>query len=188
MQNSSGQCDDDHLFRRYLGGDGSAFAQLFERHGPGVYRFARGMLADAALAEDVLQEAFLCVVRSARRYEARGTFRTWLLRITRNLCLNRIESRRVRLAQDLSGAEPARHQATPLDQLQSAEQLDIIRQRLQTLPGHQREATLLYAMGDLSYAQIADVLDVHLNTVKTLIHRARAALAQALDEYNGDNP
>ena len=94
---------DDDLVRMYAGGDVEAFDVLFDRHYGPVYNFARTMLRDAGEAEEVLQETFLAVARSADNYTARGRFRPWLMRIVRNRCLNRLESGRVRRA---AGPDP----------------------------------------------------------------------------------
>jgi RNA polymerase sigma-70 factor (ECF subfamily) len=87
---------DDDLMRLFADGDDDAFQALFDRHFRAVYNFANSMLNNPQRAQDVLQETFLTVVRSAQRYEPRGHFRTWLLRICRNRCLNLLESDRVR--------------------------------------------------------------------------------------------
>ena len=81
---------DDDLMRMYCNGDADAFDTLFDRHYTSVYNFARTMLGEAAGPEEVLQETFLAVARSARQYSPRGRFRSWLMRIVRNRCLNRI--------------------------------------------------------------------------------------------------
>ena len=89
---------DDELLLMYANGDPEAFDTLFDRHRTPVYNFACTMLNDFARAEDVMQETFLSVARAAKKYEPRGRFRTWIMRIARNQCLNRIESERRRRA------------------------------------------------------------------------------------------
>ncbi len=87
---------DDELLLMYREGDADAFDTLFDRYRAPVYNFARAMLNGSADAEDVMQEAFLAVARTARAYKPRGHFRPWLMRIARNLCLNRIHRQRAR--------------------------------------------------------------------------------------------
>ena len=89
---------DDDLIRMYRAGDADAFDVLFDRHHVSVFNFARVMLRQTQDAEEVMQETFLAVARSARTYTPRDRFRPWLLRIVRNRCLNRLEARRVRQA------------------------------------------------------------------------------------------
>jgi len=183
---------DDALMGLYAGGDAEAFEALFARHHAGVYHFALAMLRDVSSAEDVLQETFLAVARTGRQYEPRGQFRTWLLRIVRNRCLNRLEARRVRSVvagqAALDAAEPAAADPPPPRRAELDEDLAATRRALEALPPRQREAVVLYAMRQMPYRQIAEVLEVPVNTVKTLIHRARAALAVALDAAHKDHP
>jgi len=177
-------CDDD-LLVMYRDGDAEAFDTLFDRYRTPVYNFARMMLSAADGAEDVLQETFLAVARTAPRYEPRGRFRPWLMRIVRNLCLNRIESERARrraLPQtSLEAASPAAAEPSPSERVERAERLARLRRLIAALPERQREAVVLYAFEQMSYREIGESLDVPINTVKTLIHRARAALAAAVD-------
>ena len=176
---------DDDLIRMYRQGDAEAFDTLFDRHHRSVYGFARTMLREPGAAEDVLQETFLSVARTAAKYTPRGRFRAWLMRIVRNRCLNRIESRRLRRAVLAAGAPdvvdlPAR-EPPPARQVQADEQRRIVRAAVADLPDRQREAIALYAFEQMTYREIAEVLQMPINTVKTLIHRARANLARALE-------
>ena len=177
--------DDDDLLRMYRDGDADAFDTLFDRYRAPVYNFARVMLGEADGAEDMLQEAFLTVARTARTYEPRGRFRAWLMRIVRNLCLNRIQAERVRrrvVAQSgLDIVQPASREPSPPERLERDERMDRVRRLIGELPERQREALVLYAFERMSYREIAEALDAPMGTVKTLIHRARAALARAVE-------
>ena len=182
---------DDELIRLHCDGDADAFDALFDRHYVSVYNFARLMLHDAGAAEEVLQETFLAVAQAARAYQPRGHFRTWLLRIVRNRCLNRLAALRAQhelLADSgLSVVEPASPEASPSRRLEADETAAAVRAMVEKLPDRQREAIVLYAFERMKYRQIAEALDVPIDTVKTLIHRARAALAAALeDRFKGE--
>lgn len=173
---------DDELMCTYRDTrDPHAFDMLFQRHGTRVYRYACGMLGCPASAEEVLQEVFLTLTQSALRYQPHGYFGTWLLRITRNRCLNHLESGRLRqmasAEEELASPKPG-----PLEQVAAAEQLGRVQQAILRLPAPQREAILLYAMQDMDYRHIAQVLDVPVNTVKTLIYRARLTLAKSTQD------
>ncbi len=174
---------DDDLVLMYREGQAEAFDVLFDRYYVSVYNFARMMVREATGAEEVLQETFLAVARSAKAYEPRGTFRTWLMRIARNRCLNRLESQRTRreiLVDEDAGVivqYPSR-EAVPLERILADEQMDLLQKALLDLPDRQREVITLYAFEEMTYQQIAEVLDLPVNTVKTLIHRGRAALAR----------
>jgi RNA polymerase sigma-70 factor, ECF subfamily len=177
---------DDDLFLMYREGQVEAFDCLFDRHYLSVYNFARTMVRDPGGAEEILQETFLAVARAGRAYEPRGHFRTWLLRIVHNRCMNRLEAQRVRreiLAEDPDGLVlqyPSR-EPSPSQRMLADEQAALVRRTMQALPDRQREAIALYAFEQMTYQQIADVLDLPINTVKTLIHRARANLAESLN-------
>jgi len=178
---------DEELIQMYREGDAVAFDVLFDRYRAPVYNFARTMLNGSDRAEDVMQETFLAVARAAKRYEARGFFRTWLMRIVRNLCLNCIgfeRARRAVVAQSgLNIVEPTSPEPCPPDRAEQDEQMALVRAAIAELPERQREAIVLYAFEQMPYREIAHVLDVPLNTVKTLIHRARATLAHAIEQH-----
>jgi len=176
---------DDELYSMYAEGDIEAFDTLFDRHRNSVYNFAFTMLKDFTKAEDVMQETFLSLARAAKTYEPRGRFRTWIMRIARNGCLNRIESERRRRAaiaeSSLEFITPSSPEPLPLDHVETDERVAVIRQAVSDLPERQREAIALFAFERMQYKEIAQVLDMPINTVKTLIHRARASLARSLD-------
>jgi RNA polymerase sigma-70 factor (ECF subfamily) len=169
----------------YGEGDAEAFDVLFDRHRGTVFHFARMMLGSRDGAEDVFQETFLAVARSAKRYQPRQRFRAWLLRIARNVCINRIQAdrarRRVLRQSGLDVIEPASDEPPPPERLASKERMGRLRAEIEGLPERQREALVLYAFEQMGYREIGEVLGVPIGTVKTLIHRARAALARAME-------
>ena len=160
---------DDDLMRLYRDGDADAFDTLFDRHYVSAYNFARTILGCANEAEDVLQETFLAVAQKADSYDGRGQFRAWLMRIVRNRCLNRLESRRARRAfqpgdaiteTTASGACPQ-----PSERVESKEMFVAIGSAIANLPERQREAISLYAFEQMGYREIAEVLEMPVNTV-----------------------
>ena len=178
------EISDDDLILMYRSGDAEAFEVLFDRHYRSVFNFAFYMVRDAGRAEDILQETFLAAARTAKRCEPRGHFRAWLMRIVRNRSLNSIESERLRRGV-LTGCELetggcASCEPSPVQNLEADEAAAIVRERILDLPERQREAIVLYAFEAMGYQEIAETLDLPVNTVKTLIHRARAELARAL--------
>ena len=175
---------DDELLLMYRAGEAEAFDALFDRHHRAVYNFAVAMLGRNGEADEVLQETFLCVARHAEQYSPRGRFRSWLMRIARNRCLNCLEARRLRravLARGGSDAgEIASPEPSPARLAEAHETHANLREALGRLPDRQRETLALYAFEHMTYREIAEVLDMPINTVKTLIHRARAELARRL--------
>jgi RNA polymerase sigma-70 factor (ECF subfamily) len=179
---------DDDLMARVADGDPGAFGALFDRHYGRVYHFAATMLGDGPGAEEVLQEAFLAAARSAGSYRPAGRFAAWLMGIVRNRCLNRIDAdarRRETPSADLTGAPAA--DRSPGDLASADETIEIVRAALAALPERQREAMTLYAFDQLTYREVATVLEMPVGTVKTLIHRARAALAVSLGPMRREN-
>ncbi len=182
-----GALSDDKLMRMYREGDADAFDALFDRYHAPVYNFARMMLDGAPGADDVLQETFLAVARAAGDYEPRGRFRAWIMRVARNQCLDCLRAatrRRLALVETgLGPAEPVSREARPPEWLAADEHADALYRLIAALPERQREAVVLRAFEGMSYGEIASTLGVPINTVKTLIHRGRAALAAGLEEY-----
>ena len=181
---------DDELMALYRAGEVEAFDTLFDRYHVPVFNFALFMLHGRSGAEDVMQEAFVAVARGAERYEPTGRFRAWLMGIVRNRCLGRMEAERARRAliaeSGLGIIEPASPDAGPPERVESDERMKLMRRAVKGLPDRQREVIVLYAFERMQYREIADALAMPINTVKTLIHRARAALAEALDASRGE--
>ena len=179
---------DDDLMRLFLGGETAAFDGLFDRYHAQVYRYAVAVLGPGGEAEDVLQETFLAVVQSVADYHAQGKFRLWLMRIARNRCLRRLQAARLREKVmprgDLEPAETPSPQPGPLHEAQAGEARRSVESAIQSLPQRQREALGLFAMKEWTYQEIADVMAAPLNTVKTLIRRARIDLARRLAAWN----
>ena len=175
---------DDDLIRMYRDGDADAFDVLFDRYHVSVYSFAVTMLGATYGADEVLQDTFLAVARTARTYTPRGRFRAWVMRIARNRCLNQIAARRAREA--VAASHPLVVPATgaqacgPAETVMADETHAAVRAAIGSLPDRQREAVILYAFEHMRYREIAEVLDVPINTVKTLIRRARMQLARCL--------
>ena len=175
---------DDDLMRLYQQGDADAFDVLFDRYYVSVYNFARSVLGNGVEADEILQETFLAVARSAASYVGRGKFRAWLMRIVRNRCLNQLAAVRARREvlgdRDCEAGAWAAGGPGPVEQLEELEEEQRIRAAMAELPERQREAIALYAFEQMKYREIAEVMEMPEGTVKTLIHRARASLAQRL--------
>ena len=156
-----------------------------------VYRFLR----DATEAEDLAQNVFVQVYKSASRYEVSARFSTWLFTIARNLCLNEIRRRSRHPADSLdasshpeSDEQPARQfedvkAPLPADALLQGELERKINQAVDALPETQRTAILLCRRDDLSYEDIAKIIGCSLSATKSLIHRGRETLKQKLKPY-----
>ncbi len=172
---------DDALVRAISAGDGSAMRVLFERYQTRVYRFIVRMVRDRALAEDVLIEVFLAVWRHAGLFAGRSTVSTWLLGIARHKALTALNGRRMEQLDDevaLKIADPA---PDPERRLADNDRAALLRRSLNALtPEHREIIDLVYDHGK-SVAEIAELLGIPLNTVKTRMFYARKRLAALVE-------
>jgi RNA polymerase sigma-70 factor, ECF subfamily len=185
---------DAALMLRVKRGDRDAFVTLVERHRQAVFNLVARILRDETEAEDVAQNVFIQVHRSAARYQPSAKFTTWLFTIARNLCLNEIR-RRARHPADSIDAAPDAGEELPARQFEdvkaaapdaAALQRELARkveEALAALPENQRTAILLFQREELSYEEIAEVLGGSLSSVKSLIFRARETLKDRLKGY-----
>jgi len=190
-----GALDEDvRLMLAFREGDASAFDGLFRRWAAPLLRYLDRMLRDTAAAEELVQEVFLRVYRARDRYRPEARFSTWLYRIATNLALNELRRPRRRdphQSVDAEGAPELAAEGAAVDDVVHARRLgDEVERELQALPERQRAALWLAAVEGLSYAEIAESLDVSEKAVKALVHRARSSLAErlspALARQDGD--
>jgi RNA polymerase sigma-70 factor, ECF subfamily len=180
-----GALDEDvRLMLAFREGDASAFDRLFRRWAAPLLRYLDRMLRDAAAAEDLVQEVFLRVHRARDRYRPDARFSTWLYRIATNLALNELRRPRRRdphQSVDAEGAPELAAGGAAVDDVVHARRLgDEVERGLEALPERQRAALWLAAVEGLSYAEIAESLEVSEKAVKALVHRARSSLAERL--------
>jgi RNA polymerase sigma-70 factor (ECF subfamily) len=175
-------------------GDGAAFAQLVDKYKKPVMNLAYRMLRDLTEAEDLAQNVFLQVHKSAHRYEVSSKFSTWLFTIARNLSLNEIRRRSRHPIEPLDAPHPELEDQplrqfedqktfSPPQSLLHGELEQKIEQALAELPENQRTAIVLCRHDELSYEDIARVLGCSLSATKSLIHRGRETLKQKLKPY-----
>jgi len=185
---------DAALMLRVKQGDAHAFAELVDKYKQPVTNVAARMLRDPTEAEDLAQNVFIQVYKSAARYQVASKFSTWLFTIVRNLCLNEIRRRTRHPADSMDASHPEQedqpwHQFedkksfSPPDNLLQGELEAKIEQALAELPENQRLAMVLCRQDELSYEEIAEVLECSLPATKSLIHRARETLKQKLKPY-----
>jgi RNA polymerase sigma-70 factor (ECF subfamily) len=185
---------DAALMLRVKQGDAVAFTELVEKYRQPVMNVVYRILRDATEAEDVAQNVFVQVHKSAQRYEISAKFSTWLFTITRNLCLNEIRRRSRHPADSLDAThaddddQPLRQfedkkNFSPPESLLQNELAQKIETALAALPENQRTAILLCRQNELSYEEIAKVLDCSLSATKSLIHRGRETLKEKLKPY-----
>jgi RNA polymerase sigma-70 factor (ECF subfamily) len=171
-------------------GDTSALEQLIERHQALVAGTVARMLGSNSDVEDIAQQVFIRVWKSARRYVPRAKFTTWLLKITRNLVFNELR-RSTRHAHVPLQAEPGTEDPPIKDKTIPAPDASLLEKELQQaieeaimqLPDAQRMALVLRRYEQLSYEEIAEVLDLSVPAVKSVLFRARTELRSRLNKY-----
>ena len=179
---------DAELLRLMLAGDESAFTALYRRRQGAVYRFALQMSGSEALAEDVVQETFMVLMREGRNFDpARGSLAAYLYGIARNHVLRAFDRERalVRFEEESEGEGEATHEnlvarPDPLGDLTRGEMFERLRLAVLALPSHYREALVLCDLEEMSYAEAAAALDCAVGTVRSRLHRARAMLAEKM--------
>ena len=183
--------ESDQLWvERALAGDQQAFGELVVMHQHAVYNLAYRMLGERGEAEDAAQETFLRAYAHLDRYDAQRPFRTWLLSIASNHCIDRLRKRRLTwlsLEEPLP-AHPALNSSEiePEDAVITNERGVLIQTMLADLPPDYRAAVVLRYWYDLSYTEIAEALRTTESAVKSRLFRARQALAEKMESAQGN--
>jgi RNA polymerase sigma-70 factor (ECF subfamily) len=186
--------DDQQLIMDAGGGDRDAFRILVDRHYPRIFGYVQRYLGSTDLhtVEDITQDVFLSAWKAAPSYRAEAKVSTWLLKIATNASLNLRRGSRIRAALSLSsqvesetGQNACSEQTKPETLLIAKEQANAIKDAVELLPPKQKAAILLRHFDDLSYSEIAKVLDTSVSSVESLLFRARQTLRLALEEKVG---
>lgn len=184
---------DEELMIRCRNGDMSAFELLVSRYKDAMLNFVYRSIGDYHRAEDLAQETFLRVFKSASGYEPRAKFKNWLYRIAVNLCKNELRDRKrhgLYSLEDLMTDDDGKINYAVLRDFsqmpdilyEKKEQQILIRQAIDSLPENQRLAIIMVTYQHLRYDEIADTLGCSVSAVKSLIHRARQNLKKLLIE------
>ncbi len=197
MGGGRGNATDEMLMVRYQRGDRDAFAEIVHRYKGPIYNFVYRQVKNPQTAEDVTQDAFLRVVQNAGEFKHEARFSTWLYTIARNLCVDHLRKAKHRRHPSLdqpSGKDSERrslgestadsHHSASVERTASGNQVrDRIVAAVGALPDDQREVFLLREVGNLPFKEIAEVVGVGENTVKSRMRYALERLKQALSEF-----
>lgn len=173
--------DDLACVQRVGRGDQRAFRELVDRYLSAITRFALRTLGDRAEAEEVAQETFLRLWTSAAAFEPNAQPKTWLYRIARNLCIDRIRKRRTH-GQEVELSEREASEDRPSALLLRKQTSARVEEALATLPERQREAITLVHYEGLSGAEACDILAVSAEALESLLARGRRALRELLSD------
>jgi RNA polymerase sigma-70 factor (ECF subfamily) len=209
-EGSVASAEDLQLVQALRAGDEVAFMMLVERYGPAMLRLARMYVPTRAVAEDVVQEAWLGVLKGLDGFQGRSSLRTWIFRILVNTAKTRgqresrsipfsslwspdpesepaVEPERFRPAGDSSPYGwldgPTSWEGVPEDRLLSQETMDHVRASIDDLPPNQREVIRLRDVLGWSSEEVCDALDISATNQRVLLHRARSKVRAALERY-----
>ena len=175
----------DALIQRCLAGDQDAWAQIVRQHWRKVFNIAYKFTGKHDEAEDLTQDVFLKIFKSLDTFDRRANFQTWLVSVSRNLCIDHYRSvrkERETIDRDVDAGEltPAAQTVSPIAALEQADRVTLLKKALAFLPPTLRSAVLLRDIQELSYQEIADRLHLPEGTVKSRINRGRTELARQI--------
>lgn len=183
----------DALVERCLAGDQDAWGEIVRLHWRKVFNLAYKFVGRHDEAEDLTQDIFLRIFKALHSFDRRANFQTWLISISRNLCIDHYRSRRKEretMARDVDASTltpPARERG-PDGQLEQQDVRVLVRTALAHLPPGLREAVVLRDLQEFSYVEIADQLNIPEGTVKSRINRGRLELARQVRRLQRDTP
>jgi len=177
----------DALIERCLAGDQAAWEEIVRLHRRKVFNIAYKFVGRHDLAEDLTQDIFLKLYRSLNTFDRRANFQTWLISVSRNLCIDHYRSVRkeretINRDIDASTLMPVSRDRSAYAQLELRDRVQLLRAALDTLPPTLRTAVLLRDIQELTYQEIADRLSVPEGTVKSRINRGRTELARQIQK------
>ena len=197
MTSGREEVSDEALMLRYQGGDRTAFTLLVRRHKTPVYNFILRQIRSATVAEDLTQDVFVRVVQSAADFRHSARFSTWAYTIARNLCIDQLRKDKLRRHPSLDQAGGTdedgptlgertadAHPSRTVDRAAIGREVgDHIKQAVEDLPDDQREVFLLREVANIPFKDIAVMIGIPENTVKSRMRYALERLQRALAEY-----
>ncbi len=181
VQPPSGLPEDDEIKVIALRDRRSAIGMIVQRYRKRLYHHAMYILKDPEQAFDVVQEVFIKAIRERRFFDVEFKMKAWLFRVTSNLCFNIVRDKRRRGAILDTMIKKTSSAADQVDRVFATEQQQVILAALDKLSENHRKILALRYYSDLSYAEIADTLDVKLGTVMSRLSRAKNRLMEVLD-------
>src|SRR5204863_6477455 len=182
----------DTLIQRCLGGDQIAWEDIVRQHRRKVFNVAYKFVGKHDEAEDLTQDIFLKIFKSLDTFDRRANFQTWLISVSRNLCIDHYRSvrkERETIDRDVDANElaPPSRDEGPMAVLEQRDRVALLRQALVALPETLRTAVLMRDIQELSYQEIADALRLPEGTVTSRINRGRTELARQVRKLRGDD-
>lgn len=184
--------DDKALIEGILNKDEEAFRQLVELYKDYVYRICYSFLKQSEDAEDIAQEVFIEIHKSAAYFRAEAKISTWIYRIAVNKSINHLNSKNYKFLRQVKSLfsiddKPRKIEAELNDQsdysVEATEKSNILFKAIDSLPNNQKIAFTLNKVDGLPYQEIAEIMNLSLSSVESLLHRAKINLQKKLDHY-----
>ena len=184
--------DIEALIQRCLRGDQTAWEKIVRLHWRRVFNVAYKFVGKHDQAEDLTQDIFLKVFKSLSTFDRRANFQTWLISVSRNLCIDHYRSvrkERQTIDRDVDANElsPIAAEPGPIATLEHRDRVTLLREALAALPATLRMAVIMRDIQELSYQEIATRLDLPEGTVKSRINRGRTELARQVRRLRGED-
>jgi RNA polymerase sigma-70 factor (ECF subfamily) len=175
----------DQIIQRCLSGDQVAWESIVRQHWRKVFNIAYKFVGKHDEAEDLTQDVFLKIFKSLNTFDRRANFQTWLISVSRNLCIDHYRSVRkeretINRDVDPGDLSPVSASVSPHAQLELRDRVTLLRQALSKLAPTLRTAVMMRDIQELSYQEIADRLELPEGTVKSRINRGRTELARQI--------
>jgi RNA polymerase sigma-70 factor (ECF subfamily) len=175
----------DEIIQRCLGGDQTAWESIVRQHWRKVFNIAYKFVGKHDEAEDLTQDVFLKIFKSLNTFDRRANFQTWLISVSRNLCIDHYRSvrkERETINRDVDPGDlaPVSATASPYAQIEQRDRVTLLRLALEKLAPTLRTAVMMRDIQELSYQEIADRLSLPEGTVKSRINRGRTELARQI--------
>ncbi|HZP46931.1 MAG TPA: sigma-70 family RNA polymerase sigma factor [Vicinamibacterales bacterium] len=188
---SPSTADVEALIQRCLTGDQLAWDAIVKQYWRKVFNVAYKFVGKHDEAEDLTQDIFLKIFKSLDTFDRRANFQTWLISISRNLCIDHYRSvrkERETIDRDVDANElsPQSHDPGPVAALEQRDRVSLLREAMTALPDTLRTAVLMRDIQELSYQEIAEQLKLPEGTVKSRINRGRTELARQIRRLRGD--
>ncbi|PCI78333.1 MAG: hypothetical protein COB20_06755 [SAR86 cluster bacterium] len=184
LQIQSSDINEDELLREIVRGDRTSFRVFFDIYKRDVFTTAHRLLNDISDAEDASQEVFLNAFRNIGQFERKSSLRTWLRKITVNLCINRLKSREFRGKKNSVEIDEERLSYTPLSE--DASLIRTIDKVVDSLPSNTKTVFVLKAQQGLRHEEIAYLMDITIGTSKSQYAHARLLLRERLSFLKED--
>ena len=180
------------LIQRCLQGDQLAWDAIVQQYRRKVFNVAYKFVGRHDEAEDLTQDIFLKIFKSLGTFDRRANFQTWLISVSRNLCIDhyrsvRLERQTIDRQVDPNELTPMSHEPGPVAAIEQQDRVVLLREALAALPQSLRTAVLMRDIQELTYQEIAHRLRLPEGTVKSRINRGRAELARQIRKLRGEN-